>query len=131
MLGESSTEQVANTQLRPISEEFPFFENNPRGEDRFQLSGFKAMEDSGFRPLKLLNSLFSERVDFPRNALEELYKAESGRLHHTRNAMEDLDSDISRRQQELDLMIGARMRDDPAKRGKLERSLFELKRETA
>ncbi|MBA7489899.1 hypothetical protein ES702_00433 [subsurface metagenome] len=66
------------------------------------------MEDTSFRPLKLLNSLFSERVDFLRNALEELYKAESDRLHYTRNAMEDLDSDISRCQQELDLMIGAR-----------------------
>jgi hypothetical protein len=51
-------------------------------------------DESAFRPLHLLNSLFADRLNFLQRAMDELDAAKQEREQMTRRALEELDSDI-------------------------------------
>lgn len=60
-------------------------------------------DESAFRPLHLLQSLFADRLNFLQRALDELDTAKQEREQMTRNAMEELDSEI----QKCEIALGA------------------------
>ena len=82
-------------------------------------------DKQAFRPLHLLRSLFSDRLNFLQRALDELELAKQQRQYLTRDAMEDLDSHIRECEHRLSLVL----LNHPDEKRHLERRLLELKRE--
>ncbi len=82
-------------------------------------------EQSSLRPLHLLNSLFTERLNFLQCALEELRDAQHDRERLTDKAFEELDSEI----QECEHSLSLTLLIDPEQKRHLQRRLLELKRE--
>lgn len=84
-------------------------------------------DTNGLRPLRLLHSLFADRLDFLQRALDELESAKKERQQLIRYALDELDPEIHECEQSLarivDVLNGRERRRD------LERRLFELKRE--
>lgn len=83
--------------------------------------------ESSFRPLRLLRSLFSDRLNFLERALGEFESAKDDRETLTRKALCELDHDIKRCESTLAALphgVG-----DPERRRNLERQLIELRRD--
>ena len=98
----------------------PFFDDFPRGDDFI-----RTPDSSG--PLRLLNSLFSDRLSLLRNAMDELDSATKEREQLTAKALAELYEEIDKC--ELKLYTLEQGLNDFEKRRHLERRLFELKRE--
>jgi hypothetical protein len=81
----------------------------------------------GFKPLRILQSLFADRVNFLHRALEELETAKGDRTNLACHSLEDLDREIAQCERYLALLQG--VLNDPPRRQQLERRLLELKRE--
>jgi hypothetical protein len=120
----------------PVSEDLPRSERQERMPKEFPLVSDPTPFDDwlpsrpiapdrqhSLRPLHLLNSLFSDRLNFLQRALQELYDAEYERERLTQNALDDLDSEI--RECEHSLSLGVLI--DPDQKRHLQRRLFELK----
>lgn len=88
-------------------------------------SGFD--DDRTLRPLRLLNSLFTDRLNLLQRALEGLEVAKQDRSALTTDALEDLDIDIAECERNLTTLQGLAY--DPERRHQVERKLFDLKRE--
>jgi len=84
-------------------------------------------DERGMRPLRLLNSLFSDRLCFLRNALDELEAAKKEREQLIRYALDELDPEIQECEVSLSALKAALNYTE--RRRNLERRLFELKRE--
>ncbi len=82
-----------------------------------------------FRPLQLMRSLFSDRLDLLNATLRELEAARDQRKKMTAAALEDIDSDIEECDRSLSLLKGHMVLNDFEKRRHLERQLLELKRQ--
>jgi len=80
------------------------------------------------KPLSVLASLFSDRMDFLRAALDELKRAEQDRHAMTREALEDIDSMIEYCERTLRLYRQQPLNDFERRRH-LERQLADLKRQ--
>ena len=105
--------------------EEPFFTDSEPSGGFFPQQTPLFDEESSIRPLKLLNSLFSDRLDFLNRALEELEKAHDEREKMTRNGLEELDSGIKECEHSLSLTLI----NHPEQKRHLERKLMELKNE--
>jgi len=79
------------------------------------------------RPLRLLQSLFADRLSFLQRALDELESAKKERQHLMQYALEELDPEIQ--ECELSLSTLKHGLNEPEGRRQLERRLSELKRE--
>jgi hypothetical protein len=84
-------------------------------------------DESAFRPLHLLQSLFADRLNFLQRAMDELDAAKQEREQMTRRALEELDSDIGECERALATLNVSL--DGFESRHPFERRLFELKRE--
>jgi hypothetical protein len=84
-------------------------------------------DESAFRPLHLLQSLFADRLTFLQRAMDELDSARQEREQMTRRALEELDSDIGECERALATLNVSL--DGFESRHPLERRLFDLKRE--
>lgn len=84
-------------------------------------------DERPLRPLRLLHSLFADRLGFLQRALDELESAKKERQQLVRYALDELDPEIRECEQSLarvvDVLNGRERRRD------LERRLFDLKRE--
>jgi len=85
--------------------------------------------NDSFRPLKMLQSLFADRLSFLQRAVEELEESKREREKLTGYAMRDLDPEIRHCEETLALLVDERLLDDREYRQGLERRLFNLKRE--
>ena len=82
-------------------------------------------DERAFRPLKILNSLFSDRLDFLNRALEELENARNEREKLTHNGLGELDSQIK----DCEHYLSITLINYPEQKRHLERKLMELKHE--
>ena len=105
-------------------EESPFITEPISTENDFLSHPTFVDEASSFRPLQLLNTLFSDRLDFLNRALEELEYAQREREKLTRNGLEDLDSEI----EDCEHSLSMTLLNHPEQQRHLERKLMELKR---
>jgi len=88
-----------------------------------------SIDEASFRPLRLLRSLFSDRLDLLNATLRELEVARNHREKMTAAALEDIDSHIEECDRSLGLLKGHKVLDDFEKRRHLERQLLELNRQ--
>lgn len=86
-------------------------------------------EGPGLRPLRLLQSLFADRLDFLQAALRELQEAGQERERLTLAALEDIDSHINDCDRAIALLRDNKLLNDFDRRKQLERQLLELKRQ--
>jgi len=114
-----------NTRRVPDAEPFSFITDPTTHGDRLSRDRFPSDDDSSFRPLRLLHSLFSARLSFLQRALEELEADRTERQHLTREALEELDSDV----RECEHALSSPGLLHPERKRDLERRLLELKRE--
>jgi len=84
-------------------------------------------DERPLRPLHLLQSLFTDRLDFLQRALDELESAKKERQQFVRYALEELDPEIQECELALSRVVDVLNGRD--RRRDLERRLFELKRE--
>jgi len=113
-----------------ISDFLQDFDNLLAGPDQpnpFQQKPTPSNDESGMRPLRLLNSLFADRLSFLQNALDELEAAKKEREQLIRYALDELDPEI--RECEVSLSALKAALNYTERRRNLERRLFELKRE--
>ena len=103
----------------------PVFDNEP--PNLFQQKPTPSNDESGMRPLRLLNSLFADRLSFLQNALDELESAKKEREQLIRYALDELDPEI--RDCEVSLSALKAALNYTERRRNLERRLFDLKRE--
>jgi len=106
-------------------EESPFTTDPISFEDPFPSQANLSDREHSLRPLELLNSLFSDRLDFLNRALEELENARNEREKLTHNGLEELDSGIKVCEHSLSLAL----LNAPDEKRHLERKLMELKQE--
>jgi len=118
-----SQERTENKTL----EDFSDLAGDASFPDWFQSRPITSNDERSFRPLHLLRTLFSDRLDFLHRALEELESSMTEREELTREALEELDMEIRDCDRYLALIQG--LLNDPERRRNLERRLFELKRE--
>lgn len=108
-------------------EDFHDLRGEPLPSDWFATKPLPSNNESHFRPLHLLNSLFADRLDLLQRALHELESAKDEREKMLRNALDELDSEI--RQCELSMSTLLDMFNHTGQRRHLQRMLVELKRE--
>jgi hypothetical protein len=96
-------------------------------DDWFTTKPITSNDTKDFKPLRLLQSLFSDRLCFLQSALDELEKAKSEREKLIRYALDELDPEI--RECEVSLSALKAAMNNTESRRNLERRLFELKRE--
>ena len=123
---ESVSESPAkNKSGRPDTEEFSLITDPTPFGDWTPSESIASNDEQGFRPLKVLNSLFADRLNLLQRALDELQESQRDREHLTRNAMEELDLDIRKCDHSLSLALLI----DPNEKERLQRRLLDLKRE--
>jgi hypothetical protein len=110
-------------------QDFPDLISDPFSPEWLGARPVTSNDEKTFRPLHLLGSLFADRLDFLNRALDELQDAKQERESLTKNALENLDSDIRECERSLDLIVRERVLDDPNYRCQAQRRLLELKRE--
>lgn len=113
-----------------ISDFLQDFDNLLAGPDQpnpFQQKPTPSNDERGIRPLRLLNSLFADRLSFLQNALDELEAAKKEREQLIRYALDELDPEI--RECEVSLSALKAALNYTERRRNLERRLFELKHE--
>jgi hypothetical protein len=86
-----------------------------------------SIEEKSFRPLSLLQSLFSDRLSFLQRSLEEIEMSRKERECLTETALSELDRDIEECERYLDVLRGILNKREV--RQHLERKLMDLKRE--
>lgn len=82
-----------------------------------------------FQPLRLLHSLFADRLDFLHAALRELQDAKYERRRLTAEALGDIDSHIRDCDRAISLLKDNKPLNDFERRKHLEHQLLELKRQ--
>jgi hypothetical protein len=103
----------------PLGEPFP--------SDWFAAEPTSSNDESSFRPLRLLDSLFSDRMGFLQRALEELKAARNEREQIMRHDLVELDSEISQCDRSITTLKAAFNNTEQQRH--IERKLLELKRD--
>lgn len=103
-----------------------FFDKSSEDYPPFSKS-IPSNDAEGFRPLHLLQSLFTDRLSFLQNALDELEKTKSEREQLASAALADLDRDIRDIERRLETLKAAVNNEEHKQH--LEQKLFNLKRE--
>ncbi len=93
----------------------------------FQEGRLPSSDEKPFRPLRLLRSLFTDRLNFLQRALDELEADKKAREHLIQRSLDELDPVIQ--DCELSLSELKASMNNSERRHNLERRLFELKRE--
>lgn len=88
---------------------------------------FPSNDESHPRPLRLLQSLFTDRLSFLQKALDELEGARKDREQLAQYALKELDPEIQECEVSLSALKAAM--NNTERRGDLERRLFALKRQ--
>lgn len=109
------------------SEGFHDLIGDPAPPDWFTPKPLPSNDERSLRPLRLLQSLFADRLDFLQRALGELESARKERQQLIQYALDDLDPKIQ--ECELSLSTVVDVLNGRERRRNLERRLFELKRE--
>jgi len=110
-------------------EDFPDLAGDASSPDLSPPKPVISNEEQAFRPLRILQSLFADRLDFLQRALDELETSKDERQVLTRYALEDLDSEIRECDRSLGVLLCETALDNPDERHHLERRLLDLKRE--
>jgi hypothetical protein len=126
---EHSEEKPSHVGEKLPSQDFPDLISDPFSPEWLGAGPATSNDEKTFRPLHLLRSLFADRLDFLNRALDELQDAKQERESLTKNALENLDSDIRECERSLDVLVRERVLDDANYRCQLQRRLLELKRE--
>jgi hypothetical protein len=122
-----SVSGINQTKGIQIPDEFPELIGDPMPSDWYYPETNRTTSSPDRGSFRLMQSLFSDRISFLQRALDELEDAKSERQQLTHNAMEDIDSEIQKCRQSLQVLEG--MLNEPNRRHQLERRLFELERE--
>jgi len=99
----------------------------PTPPEFFQPEPTPSNDKGRLRPLRLLQSLFADRLSFLQRALDELECARKDRQRLIRYAVDELDPEIQECEVSLSALKAAF--NNSERRHNLERRLFELKRE--
>ena len=126
-------EQPRSSSSRPTHtdpfDDFPDLIGDPTPADSLPSRPMISNEQAGLRPLRLLQSLFADRLDFLYAALRELEDAEHKREGLTGAALEDIDSHMKECDIALTILRGNKALNDLDRRKHLDRQLLELKRQ--
>jgi len=112
---------------KDVFEDFSDLVGDPTPPSLSETKPIPSNAEGGLRPLRLLHSLFSERLNFLQQALDELEAAKKERQKLTRYALEELDPEIRECENSLSMLNA--VLNDPERRRQLERRLFDLKRD--
>lgn len=113
----------------PTPSHFPDLTEGPSPFDWPDRNPTASIDQPGFRLLKLLRSLFSDRLDLLNETVRELRTARDQREGMTSHALEDIDSHIEECDRSLAILRGNKVLNDFEKRRHIERQLLELKRQ--
>jgi len=122
------TSSPQHTNTDPF-DDFPDLIGDPAPPDWLRPQPITSKEEPSLRPLRLLQSLFADRLDFLQAALRELQDAGQEREQLTAAALEDIDSHIKDCDIALTIPKGNTALNDLDRRKQLERQLLELKRQ--
>jgi len=101
--------------------------SDPISADWFATKPLTSNDERPLRPLRLLQSLFADRLSFLQRTLEELESAKNERQQLIKCALDELDPEIQKCEQSLSTLVD--MLNGRERRRDIERKLFELKRE--
>jgi len=110
-------------------DDFPDLIGDPTPADSLPSKPISSNEEPSLRPLRLLQSLFADRLDLLQAALRELQDAGQEREQLTAKALEDIDSHIDDCDRAIALLRDNKLLNDFDHRKQLERQLLELKRQ--
>ncbi|MBN2331037.1 MAG: hypothetical protein JXC85_04415 [Candidatus Aenigmarchaeota archaeon] len=119
----SSTPNGKNASMQDFHELI----SDPDFPGRSSPESLPSNDESHLRPLRLLQSLFADRLDFLQRALDELEGAKRDREQLAQYALKELDPEI--RECEVSLSALKAAMNNTERRRDLERRLFELKRQ--
>jgi len=126
--GAEDAEAVHPPSPEPDSaDDFTDLIGDPMPADLYPAKPIASNDKPGLRPLRLLQSLFADRVDLLQAALRELQDAKHDRQRLTEAALEDIDLHIGQCDRELSTLKG--VLNDFDRRKHLHRQLLELKRQ--
>lgn len=108
-------------------EDFHDLVGDPAPPDWFTSKPLPSNDERGLRPLRLLQSLFADRLNFLQRALDELESAKKERQRLIKYALDELDPEIQKCELSLSTLVD--VLNGRERRRNLERRLFELKRE--
>lgn len=124
---DSSEPRLTNRSSVGPVEDFRDLIGEPTPPDWLATKPLSSNDARPLRPLRLLQSLFADRLSFLQRALDELESAKKERQHLMQYALEELDPEIQ--DCELSLSTLKSGLNDPENRKHLERRLSDLKRE--
>jgi len=110
-----------------IPQDFHDLIGEPTPPDWVATKPLPSNDERAPRPLRLLQSLFADRLSFLQRALDELESAKKERQQLIRYALNELDPEIQECEVSLSALKAAF--NNSERRHNLERRLFELKRE--
>jgi len=110
-----------------IPRDFHDLIGEPTPPEFFQPEPTPSNDKGGLRPLRLLQSLFADRLSFLQRALDELDAAKKERQRLIKYVLDELDPEIQECEASLSALKAAL--NNSERRHNLERRLFELKRE--
>jgi len=95
--------------------------------DRFPSEPMHSNAENSFRPYHLVQSLFADRLNFLQRALDELESAKKERQQLVKDALDELDSEISQCDRSIATLKAAFNNTEQQRH--IERKLLELKRD--
>lgn len=103
------------------------FDDDSSLPDWFDAGQVRPDDEIGFKPFRLLQSIFSERLSFLERSLYELDMARNERQQMTDKALEEIDHDIAECMRYLSVIKG--ILNNRERKRELERKVTDLKRE--
>jgi len=122
-----SRTEPANHGISESSEDLPDLTDDRPAPDWFDPESVPSNDEARLRPLRHLQSLFSDRIDFLRRALDDLESAKRERQRIVESALDELDSEIGRCEKSV-ATLKAGFNNTEQQR-LIERRLLELKRD--
>jgi predicted transcriptional regulator len=124
---EDSRSLPDNHRISEPSDDLPDLTDDRETPDRLWPESPSSNDTARLHPLRHLQSLFSDRLDFLHRALDDLESAKKERQEIVKSALEDLDSEVSRCDKSM-ATLKAGFNNTEQQR-LLERRLLELKRD--
>jgi hypothetical protein len=124
---EASGSPADNHRISESSDDLPDLTDDRRTPDWFYPESPSSNDAACLHPLRHLQSLFSDRLDFLQRTLDDLESAKKERQQIGESALEDIDSDISRCEKSMATLKAAF--NNTEQQQLLERRLLELKRD--
>ena len=124
--GDHFQPRINDSRIKPL-EDLHDLINEPDFPGRSFEEPLPSNDESHSRPLRLLQSLFADRLCFLQRALDELEVAKKDREQLAQHALKELDPEIHECEVSLSALKAAM--NNTERRRDLERRLFELKRQ--